>query len=120
MQGIVHTEFAAKDPQALAEFYQQVFKLDIQPMEEGYISWAIGDGPNKQGGGFRQLKDGEPDGPSSRVLVYFAVDDIPAVLEQIKQLGGEETMAKMSIGGHGWIAMFVDPAGNSVGLWSQS
>jgi predicted enzyme related to lactoylglutathione lyase len=119
MQGIVHTEFAAKDPAALAEFYKQVFKLDIHPWGDDYVVWSVGEGDTKQGGGFRKLKDGEPDGPSSRVLCYFAVDDIPAALEKIKQLGGQETMAKMSIGEHGWIGMFTDPGGNSVGLWSK-
>jgi predicted enzyme related to lactoylglutathione lyase len=119
MQGIVHTEFAAADPAALAEFYKSVFSLDLQPMDD-YIVWSLGEGDKKQGGGFRKFKDGEPQGPSARVVVYFAVPDITAALEQIKGLGGQEMLPKMSIGEHGFIAWFTDPAGNTVGLWSQS
>jgi predicted enzyme related to lactoylglutathione lyase len=119
MQGIVHTEFAAPDPRALAEFYQAVFKCDIQPFDDNYVVWSFGDGDNKVGGGFRRFKDGESDAPSTRVLCYFAVDDIAAALTQIGQLGGQEHVAKTSIGEHGWIGIFVDPAGNTVGLWSK-
>ena len=120
MQGIVHTEFAAADPAALAEFYTTVFGLTTHPMDDNYIVWSIGEGDKKQGGGFRRLHAGEPDGPSSRVLVYFAVPDITAALEQIVSLGGTQREAKMGIGEHGFIGIFVDPAGNTVGLWSQT
>lgn len=119
MQGIVHTEFAAADPAALAEFYKTVFGLTLAPMDDNYIVWSIGEGDQKQGGGFRRLHADEPSGPSMRVLVYFAVPDITAALEQIVALGGKQHAAKMSIGEHGFIGIAVDPAGNSIGLWSR-
>jgi predicted enzyme related to lactoylglutathione lyase len=120
MQGIVHTEFAAADPPALAEFYKAVFKMETHPMDDSYIVWSLGEGDKKQGGGFRKFREGETQGPSARVLVYFAVEDITATLEQIKSLGGQEFEAKMSIGEHGFIGIFADPAGNTVGLWSKA
>ena len=120
MQGIVHTEFAATDLAALASFYTAVFGVETHPMDENYIVWSIGEGDKKQGGGFRKLRPGEPDGPSMRVLVYFAVPDITASLAQIVSLGGTEQQAKMAIGEHGFIGVCTDPAGNSIGLWSQT
>jgi predicted enzyme related to lactoylglutathione lyase len=119
MPGIVHTEFAAQDPAALAEFYKAVFQFELKPMDN-YIVWSIGEGDKCQGGGFRPFQAGEPQGPSSRVLVYLEVPDIPAALAQITSLGGQEQMAKTGIGEHGFIAVFVDPAGNTVGLWSKN
>ena len=87
---------------------------------DNYIVWSLGEGDKKQGGGFRPFQEGESQSGSARVVVYFEVADIPAALAQITSLGGEEKMAKMGIGEHGFIGIFTDPAGNTVGLWSKA
>ena len=43
-----------------------------------------------------------------------------AQLEKIAAAGGTILMEKMSIGEHGFIGMFLDAAGNKLGLHSMS
>lgn len=121
MHSLVHFEFAAEDIQALADFYTKVFGWTQQPMGDAYILWSTGEGDSRQGGGFRKFEATEPTGPSARVVNYIEVEDINAALELINANGGSTFIPRTEIGGgHGFFAWFVDPAGNSVGVWSKS
>jgi predicted enzyme related to lactoylglutathione lyase len=123
MHGIVHTEFVAPDPAALAEFYKAVFGWQVFPSDVGgdYIVWSTGEGDRRQGGGFRGFQPGENREPSGRTIVYIEVADIDAALAEIERRGGTRMIDKTQIGGgHGFSACFGDPAGNTVGLWSPA
>jgi predicted enzyme related to lactoylglutathione lyase len=120
MHEVCHTEFAADDPAALAEFYRQVFGWKLMPMGSDYILWSASEDPQAAGGGFRRFYPDENRGPSGRTVVYLHVADIPATLEQIDAHGGSRMIDKTAIeGDHGYYACFGDPAGNTVGLWSK-
>lgn len=120
MHGLVHFEFSSNDIQALADFYTKVFGWVQIPMGEGYILWSVGEGDKRQGGGFRKFEEGEPQGPSARVVCYIEVEDIDAKLAEIGANGGSTMIPRTEIGGdHGFFAWFLDPAGNNVALWSK-
>jgi hypothetical protein len=114
---IVHVELSAHDPQAAAAFYRDVFQWQIQPLPmpggEEYLSYAAEGGP---GGGFTKV-----DGANTRageVVAYLNVDDIEATLGRIEAHGGRTVMPKTEIPDMGWMALFTDPTGNKVGLYT--
>jgi len=120
MHTIVHTEFAADDPAALAQFYKSIFGWEITAMGGDYQLWQAGDTEPRQSGGIRPFYPDESHGPSRRTVAYISVADIPATLERIAAVGGTRMIEKTDIGGgHGFYACFGDPAGNTVGLWSK-
>ncbi len=110
---IVHVEFSAHDPGAAAKFYAELFGWKVTPMPEmNYFTFDAEGGP---GGGFpavgEQFKAGD-------VLAYVATDDIEASLAKAESLGGKTVVPKTEIPSIGWFAMFADPTGNVVGLFT--
>ena len=52
---------------------------------------------------------------------YVQVEDIPETLAKISTLGGKVEKEKTEIGGdYGFYAIFRDPSGNRLGLWSKT
>jgi predicted enzyme related to lactoylglutathione lyase len=112
---VCHVDIPSKDLAVSGEFYSAVFGWAISPMGEGYSLWKPQEG--NAGGGFSLPEDGQP----AAVLPYIHVDDIEATLAQINSKGGSTAMGKTKISDeHGFFAIFIDPAGNSMGLWSQT
>jgi hypothetical protein len=58
-----------------------------------------------------QHRKGEPE-----TIVYVGVDDITATLAKVKERGGTVRFPRLEIPGRAVLAVFKDPAGNSVGL----
>ncbi len=110
---IAHVEFSAQNAQAAGEFYAEVFGWQIEPIPEmNYVMFNAGD----TGGGFPQT-DGDMFKPGD-VVVYVNTDDIDASLAKIETAGGKTLVSKSEIPGMGWFAMFSDPTGNRVGLYT--
>lgn len=110
----VHIEFAANDPQAAARFYFDLFgwKTEfMQPMD--YVTFESQPG---LGGGFPKV-DGKIINAGD-VYIYIATDDIEATLTKIESLGGKTLVPKTEIPNMGWFALFTDPTGNRVGLYT--
>ena len=69
------------------------------------------------GGGFRVEEKG-PD--MQKTLIYIHVENIDQSMEQIMANGGTQVMPKTKISDeHGSFALFLDPSGTCVGIWSQ-
>jgi predicted enzyme related to lactoylglutathione lyase len=112
---IVHVEFPAVSLTAAANFYTELFGWKHQE-SGGYwmfdASNGVGGGYNPVGpGGLYEVKPNE-------VLVYVSTDDIEASLAQVEALGGKKLIGKSPIPGVGWYAVFADPTGNKVGLYT--
>jgi uncharacterized protein len=110
---IVHVDFPASNPDVAGEFYGSIFGWQIIKSEEmNYVMFRSEGGP---GGGFPQedgtTKVGSP-------VVYVQTDDIEATLAKVEALGGKTLMPKGEIPGNGWMGLFSDPAGNTVGLYT--
>jgi predicted enzyme related to lactoylglutathione lyase len=52
----------------------------------------------------------------AETIVYVGVDDITATLEKVKARGGTIRYPRLEVPGRVVLAVFKDPAGNSVGL----
>lgn len=110
---VVHIEFAASDLAAAGTFYRDVFDWKIEQMPE--MNYATFETGNNVGGGFNPVAD---DYPAGTVIVYISTGDIDASLAKIEASGGKTVTPKTEIPGMGWFALFNDPTGNLVGLFT--
>lgn len=112
---IVHIEFPAAETAQSTEFYSKLFGWQVQHHPEmSYPTFAVEGGV---GGGFPQV-DGEMVQPGN-VLVYVSTDDIEASLARVEELGGQTVVPRTDIPGIGFFAIFRDPTGNRVALYSE-
>lgn len=115
---VVHIDFPASDPKASGSFYATVFgwQVHTDPNFE-YTMFAAPGGPGGgfvtagDGSGHLEYKIGEP-------LVYIGTEDIDASLQAVEAHGGSVVLPRTEIPGIGWWAVFRDPAGNRVGLYT--
>jgi len=54
-----------------------------------------------------------------RLLVYLATDDIDATLATVEAHGGKTVLPKTEIPHVGWWAVFTDPTGNHLALYTS-
>ena len=114
---IVHVEFTANDPAAAGKFYGDLFGWPITPVPQfDYAMFDAGDGV---GGGFPRIS-AEHGYLAGDVIVYVSTDDIDDSLAKAKSLGATDLQPKMEVPGMGWFALFRDPSGNRVGLWTAA
>ena len=111
---IVHIEFSTKDREESGKFYADLFGWGIQQMPE--MDYAMFETDDGVGGGLNPVKD---DYPAGTVMVYVGTDDIEATLSKVEELGGKTLVPKSEIPGMGWFAMFSDPTGNTIGLFTS-
>ncbi len=113
-RNIVHIEIPAVDAAKAGKFYHDLFGWEIESVPEmDYTMWDAGHGSQ---GGFNPL--GEEFKPGD-VLIYIASEDIDADLKQAERLGGSVVTPKSEIPGTGWYAIFRDPTGNRIGLYTS-
>jgi predicted enzyme related to lactoylglutathione lyase len=111
---ICHVEIPAADPAAVSKFYAEVFdrQMEIDPTRN-YHLFEPQRGP---GGAFVQV--GETTGARiGEVLIYVFTDDIDATLTKAEALGAK-TLTPKTEAPHGWFAVFADPAGNHIALYT--
>jgi len=119
-QPIVHIDFPATDPKAASAFYADVFgwQIETPPGYEDYPMFRAEGGP---GGGFTTAGQdmGQMTTTVGQPLIYLASSDIEADLQRVQAHGGEVIMPKSEIPQVGWWAVFKDPSGNKVGLFTN-
>jgi hypothetical protein len=79
------------------------------------MNYATFDTHEGVGGGLNPVSDTNPAGT---VTVYVGTDDIDSTLAKAEKLGGKTFVPKTEIPGMGWFAIFGDPAGNQIGLYT--
>ncbi|MBX5452293.1 MAG: VOC family protein [Thermogemmatispora sp.] len=115
-RSIIHLELPTRDRDASAAFYQAVFGWQIgRNSTHDYLYFEAQDGirggfpsPDDQG-----QREGEP-------LIYLASEDIEATLAAIEAHGGRCLIPKVEIPGVLSWAVFLDPAGNRLGLFTPA
>lgn len=114
---IVHIEFSAKDPEAAGTFYAELFGWQVASMPDfDYVTFNSEGGP---GGGFVRVSDeGHVAYRPGDVIAYIGTDNIEATLAKAEALGGKTLLGKTEIPNIGWFAIFADPTGNRVGLFT--
>jgi predicted enzyme related to lactoylglutathione lyase len=112
---IVHVEIPAADPASAARFYGELFGWKSErDASLDYTMFRAGSGP---GGGFPKLNEEYQTRPDS-VMISVDTDDIEATLAKVEALGGQTVVPKSEIPNMGWFAVFRDPTGNRIGLWT--
>ena len=113
---IVHVEIPSKDLKKNSQFYADMFDWKMTSIPElNYVIFDSGEG--SPGGGFPPVGDWNK---TDRVLVYVQTEDIDADLKKIESLGGKTILPKTEITGQGWFALFTDPEGNTLALYTAT
>lgn len=102
------------------KFYSAVFNIQFTdlPIEWGRQSFFPFDyeGANISGA-LVEKTDMTPNG--NNTIVYFETEDCTAEEQRIAQAGGTVVQPKTHIGEFGYITIFIDSEGNTIGLHSQ-
>ncbi len=105
-------EMLTVDKDASIDFYKEIVGWGTQDWEDGempYTMFTIGDAPVA---GIMDLpEEARAAGAPPHWLAYVSTPDTDATVEQVKELGGEEVMAPMSIPTVGRMAVMKDPQG---------
>ena len=134
-QPIIHVEFAAADPAATAHFYAEVFGWQVEraPGEAAgeALQFQAAGGPGGAFVGAGSVAGGATTGSatdaralhslagqSGAVLLYLDSEDIEATLAAVERHGGTTLVPRTAIPYAGWYAIFADPAGTRMALFS--
>jgi len=114
---IEHFEIAVRDAARGREFYSQLFdwQITLHPSFPNYAEIN----PGVEGslrGGLWTIEEGKF---PPYITIYVTVDDLQKYLDKAQALGGKTLMPPMPIPGVGSAAMFADPEGNVIGLFSR-
>jgi predicted enzyme related to lactoylglutathione lyase len=110
---IIHIEFASGDFARTAAFYGELFGWQTQQnASASYMKFDGGEGPS---GGWVRADSVQSAGP----VPYLQVDDIGTVIDKVEKAGGRVVARRLPFAGGGEVALFADPDGNVVGVWSR-
>ena len=114
---VVHFEIAGPDGPALSRFYRDLFGWKIDELGPEMNNYSLVEANQGGiGGGLFPTTEGMP---SNYVTFYVQVDDLQAALNKLADMGGTPILQPVEIApGMGSIAMFIDPEGNTIGLYS--
>ena len=109
---VVHFEIVNKDHKALVDFYSDIFDWTTNPIEGMSYTGIDTDPGARPTGGIGAPPEGYP----GHVTFYVMVDDLEAKLKEIESKGGKTVQPAMEVPNGPTIALFADPAGNTIGL----
>jgi predicted enzyme related to lactoylglutathione lyase len=114
MHGFCHIEIPTTDQQKSKGFYSKIFGWKIDDSNPEYVQFST---PDNEGGGFTSSSKPVQDG----VVLYIEVKDIKEKLREIENAGGKIIKEKTGISPEfGFYALFNDPCGSLMGLWSKT
>lgn len=103
------------------QFFQQAFGFTFEYLEMPPYKMAMFAADHNKPGAAGSLVQGPDVEPATvGTTIYFGCAEVAAQLEKIAAAGGTVLMPKTAIGEHGFIGMFLDVAGNKLGLHSMS
>jgi len=115
----VHVELNSPDPQKAKTFYAKLFRWQLEDMpnpavpDHTYTVIKVGEGTG--GGIMKQV----PHGPAGWVP-YVLVDDLRAMTDKAKSLGGKVMKDVTEVPDMGWFSIIQDPTGVILGLWKAN
>lgn len=115
---IVYFEIPAPNIEKAGTFYSSVFGWIITPSSlSSHAYWEVGTGDGQLTGGL----DSAASVCDGGIITYMKVDDITTTLDKICESGGSVVRPKFDVGGgYGFSAIFRDPNGNRLGLFSKA
>jgi hypothetical protein len=113
-------EIPALDLAHSQQFYQTILQIEFSLLTMPPYEMAMFPSDHTQAGTSGALVFGPDCVPGATgTTVYLAATDCNDVLSRVPSAGGTVVLEKTSIGEHGFIGMFLDPAGNKVGVHSM-
>ena len=120
MNRVVHFDILADEPEKLIDFYGKVFGCKFTKWDGPMEYWMIETVPvDEEGIILRPGVNGgmsKKDQPELKPVNYISVEDVDKYIQKIKNLGGKITQGKQEVPGVGWIALGLDPEGNSIAI----
>ena len=115
LNAFCYIEIPASDLEKARLFYSSVFGWKISSgMGDRYLVFS--ESTFGSGG-----LDGNAQAAAAGVLCDIKVEDIQATLRTITGSGGAVLKERIPVGGdNGYFALFKDPNGNRLGLWSKN
>ena len=116
LRGLTTISFWAADLAAAKKWYAEL--LGVEPYFErpGYAEFRLGDYQHELGViDSRYAPAGSTAAPAG-AIVYWHVDDVPAMLEKLRSIGAQEYQAPTDRGAGFITASVVDPFGNILGI----
>ena len=113
---VSHIEIPAANIGEAGQFYHEVFgwKITTNPT----YNYTIYEAEGGLRGGF--TGPSKPSYKPDRLLIYLETDNIDAMLATVEAHGGKTEHPKTEIPGVGTWAIFSDPAGNHLGLFTPN
>ena len=117
MNLVGYFEIPVSDLERAIAFYEHVFECELERTVIDGHPMALFPDAAGEGSITGALAHGESYVPSrDGARVYFAVDDIDAILARVRELGGEILYPKTAVGEWGFVAEFADSEGNRIAL----
>lgn len=115
-------EIPATDFARAVAFYATVLEAQIHEDSNPHMKYAYLPSDLQKGGFGGAIASGENFVPSmTGTTVYLdGGNDLSVPLGRVESAGGKVILPKTSIGGNGFIALFIDTEGNKVGFHSMS
>lgn len=110
---VVHFEIPADEPQALTEFYGELFGWSFMRAAGAVEYWNCVTGIEEPGinGGIVKRQN-----PTHPCMNYIDVANVDATIERATKLGAQVALPKMLVPGVAAIACLIDPEGNIFAL----
>jgi len=113
---VVHWEFWSEDPDAVSEFYKQVFDWQVRGIPDLNYNLVDTGGEGGINGGIMKPQAGPW---PAKLALYIDVEDLDLYSERIRKAGGRIVVDKMPVPGVGILSLFEDPDGRVLGMWKQ-
>jgi predicted enzyme related to lactoylglutathione lyase len=115
LRGLTTCVYQAADLAAAKAWYSELLGIEPYFNQPEYIEFRLGDYQHELGLLDSKYVKAQATSPAG-VVVYWHVDDVPAMLERMVSLGAQQHEAPRDFG-HGFIgASVIDPFGNILGI----
>jgi uncharacterized protein len=119
-QPVVWFSIPVADMDRAVRFYNQVFGLEMEPMEYEGQPTAFFPMAEDQAGGMLSI-DKERAGKNGVVLYLNGGENLSRVLDKVDNAGGKVSVGKTAVGQNmGFYAHILDSEGNEIGIWSPA
>lgn len=118
-------EIYVQDMERARTFYQNVFQVTLEPLpapgpDLEMFAFPPVMAPDKPGCAGALVRMEGKDSGGGGTIIYFSCEDCGVEISRVQAGGGKVHFDKMPIGEYGFIAMFLDPDGNMIGLHSMA
>jgi predicted enzyme related to lactoylglutathione lyase len=117
-KGHIYFEIQADDPKRALDFYSRVFEWKVSEVKGLPIPyWTIETGGSRGGLLQRPAKTPPPPSGANAFVCSLEVENFDATEKQILELGGMVALPKFAVPKTCWQGYFVDPEGNTFGIF---